>query len=129
MPKCTQTRNSRIKVMVNIQSLIHPYIFLQKSKNVGRGFVYLPSLLLSLNFLFVYLLARHSYISSFLMIFLSCFCTLWQCSHSCCEINTTLITTLYFETILTGGSVKSKYATTYRQSGPQISCCFPRPSF
>ena len=27
----------RIKVMVNIQSLIHPYTFSQKSKDVGTG--------------------------------------------------------------------------------------------
>ena len=31
--------------MVNVQSLIHTYIFSQKSKDIGRGFVYLPSLL------------------------------------------------------------------------------------
>jgi len=30
--------------MVNIQSLVHPYLFSQKSKDVGKGFVYLPSL-------------------------------------------------------------------------------------
>ena len=30
-------KQGRIKVMVNIQSLIHPYIFSQKSKDVGIG--------------------------------------------------------------------------------------------
>ena len=30
-------KQRRIKVMVNIQSLIHPYIFSQKSKDVGIG--------------------------------------------------------------------------------------------
>ena len=55
-------KQGRIKVMVSIQSLIHPYIFSQRSKDVGMGLCILtitqvyPSL-------FVYFLARHSYIS------------------------------------------------------------------
>ena len=30
-------KQGRIKVMVNIQSLIHPYIFSQRGKGVGMG--------------------------------------------------------------------------------------------
>ena len=41
-------KQGRIKVMVNIQSLIHPYIFLQKSKDVRIG-------LNDFSFLFLYL--------------------------------------------------------------------------
>ena len=55
----------RIKVMVNIQSLIHPTSFHKRAKMEELGFVYLPSLLS----LFVYFLAHHSYISSFLRFF------------------------------------------------------------
>ena len=43
---CQKVHKQRgdIKVMVNIQSLIHSYIFSQYSEDVGMGFVYLPSL-------------------------------------------------------------------------------------
>ena len=30
-------KQRRMKVMINIQSLIHPYLFSQKSKDVGTG--------------------------------------------------------------------------------------------
>ena len=69
VPKSTQTRGD-IKVKVNIQSLIHPYIFSQYSEDVWTGLCILPSLLYPS--LFVYSLACHPYIS--LMIFHSCFC-------------------------------------------------------
>ena len=55
-------KQGRIKVMVNIQSLIHPYIFAQKSKLRCRNWAlyiyhhFYPSL-------FVCFLACHSYIS------------------------------------------------------------------
>ena len=52
-------KQGSIKVMVNIQSLIHPYIFSQKSKDVRKGALYFYH-----NFytsLFVYFLARYSY--------------------------------------------------------------------
>ena len=57
----------RIKVMVNIQSLIHPNVFSQKSKDVGRGFVYLPSLLSFLVCVFFGIPFLHLFL--FIMIF------------------------------------------------------------
>jgi len=53
-------KQGRIKVMANIQSLLHPYIFSQKSKDVGVGLC-----IFTITFIlpwFVYFLARHSYI-------------------------------------------------------------------
>ena len=46
--------------MVNIQSLIHPYIFSQKSKDVGIG---LCIFTITFVLVCVYFLAHHSYIS------------------------------------------------------------------
>ena len=48
-------KQGRIKVMVSIQSLIHPYIFSQRSKDVGTG-------LCTLTITFI----------------LPCLCTFWQ---------------------------------------------------
>ena len=99
-------KQGRIKVMVNIQSLIHPYIFSQKSKDVGtRLWIFTITSILPCCVLFG---APFLHFISFLMIFLSCFCTFWQCSHLRCEINTTLlITTLYLKTVLTGEYVSN----------------------
>ena len=38
-------KQGRIKVMVSIQSLIHPYIFSQRSKDVGTGHFHYRTLL------------------------------------------------------------------------------------
>ena len=54
-------KQGMIKVMVNMQSIIHPYIFSQNSKDVGIG-----GCIFTITFyhsLFMYFLARHSCIS------------------------------------------------------------------
>ena len=97
-------KQGRIEVMVHIQSLIHPYIFSQKNKDVGTGLC-----IFTITFTLPCLCTFwHTIPTSFLMIFLSCFCTFWQCSHLRCEINTTLlVTTLYLKTVLTGEYVSN----------------------
>ena len=55
-------KQGKIKVMVSIQSFIHPYIFSQRSKDVGMDEALYTYHHFYLS-LFVYFLARHSYIS------------------------------------------------------------------
>jgi len=65
VPKSIYTvhKQGRIKVMVNIQSLIHPYIFSKKSKDVGIGLCIFTITFILPCLCTVYFLACHSYIS------------------------------------------------------------------
>ena len=84
MPK--SNTNKDLKVKVNIQSLIHPYIFSQYSEDVG---MVLCIFTLTFRSLSVFLFGMPSLQRfSFIIIFLTCFCTFFLFSQLCCEVGT-----------------------------------------
>ena len=88
-------KQGSIKVMVNIQSLIHPYIFSQKSKDVRKRLCYftITFILLCLCTFWHAIPIPLFIFNDFSFLFLHFF---WYCSQLRC-----LITTLYLETVLT----------------------------